>query len=457
MADRRRMGCCLQSRDAGFAGSSTVCSWPLGAIAAAIASLGLAFLALEGCSRQSAQPGVTLTLVEQSPGLDEALLDSRSREFEAFRRETGVSVQSLPTPESADDQLLLWEKLLDSHASTPDVYSIDCIWPGILAEHLIDLEPFMASQLREFVPALVSNYTVNRAVVAAPSRTSTGLLFYRKDLLEKYGYRAPPATWDELERMAARIQAAERAQGNRDFWGYVWEGGGGEPLLCNALEWQASEGGGTIIESDGSVSVNNPRAVAAWERAARWVGTISPPAVTHYQEWDAENVWLSGNAAFMRNWPNAYLGSSSEGSKVRARFDATLLPAGRAGHWGTVGGSSYGVSRYSPHRQEAIALVRYLTSRGVQMSRAYLNDGFPIYPELYRDPSLLAASPYLRQIAGNEHFAVRPAAVCGKNYQKVSQAYAEAVHAVLTHGKTGPAAARELEIALVGITGHGPR
>jgi trehalose/maltose transport system substrate-binding protein len=400
---------------------------------------------------------VTLTLLEQSPGVDESLLESRRREFEDFHRETGVLVQSLPAPESVDDQLLLWERLMDSHASTPDVYSIDCIWPGILAEHLVDLGPFMAPQLHQFLPALVGNYTVNRAVVAAPSRTSAGLLFYRKDLLKKYGYRGPPATWDDLERMAARIQAAERAMGNRDFWGYVWQGADGEPLVCNALEWQASEGGGLIIESDGSVSVNNPHVVASWERAARWVGTISPPAVTHYMEWDATNVWLSGNAAFMRNWPSAYLSSSREGSDVRGRFDATLLPAGRAGHWGTVGGSSYAVSRYSRHRQEAIALVGYMTRRDVQRNRANLNDGFPIFPELYQDPVVLAASPYLWPLAGKEHFAVRPAAVCGKDYQKVSRTYAEAVHAVLTHSKTAPTAARELEHDLLRINGRGLR
>jgi trehalose/maltose transport system substrate-binding protein len=447
IADRRRTEFRLRVRAA-----QRLSSRSLGALAVAVC--GMVFPALVSCSRQPPQAPVTLTLVEQSPGLDEAVLDSRNREFEDFHRETGILVQSLPTPESADDQLLLWQRLLNSHASTPDVYSVDCIWPGILAEHLVDLEPFMASQLRQLVPALVSNYTVNHAVVAAPSRTSTGLLYYRTDLLKKYGYRAPPATWDELERMAARIQAAERAHGKNDFWGYVWQGAGGEPLVCNALEWQASEGGGMIIESDGSVSVNNPRAVAAWERAARWVGTISPPTVTHYQEWDAANVWLSGNAAFMRNWPSAYLSSSREGSPVRGRFDATLLPAGRAGHWGTVGGSSYGVSRYSTHRQEALALVRYFTRRDVQKRRASLNDGFPIFPDLYQDPDVLAASPYLKDVAGNEHFAVRPAAVSGKNYQKVSQAYADAVHSVLTHAKTAPIAARELENSLARITGR---
>src|ERR1700733_8243061 len=99
----------LQGRDDRFSGSSTVYSWPLGAIAGASLS-GVVFLALVNCTRPPVQAPVTLTLVEQSPGLDESLLESRSREFEDFHRETGVLVQSLPTPESADDQLLLWQR-----------------------------------------------------------------------------------------------------------------------------------------------------------------------------------------------------------------------------------------------------------------------------------------------------------------------------------------------------------
>jgi trehalose/maltose transport system substrate-binding protein len=103
------------------------------------------------------------------------------------------------------------------------------------------------------------------------------MLFYRVDLLRKYGYRAPPKTWEELEVMARRIQSGERASGNKDFWGFVWEGAPSEVLTCNALEWQVSDGGGTILEQDGKVTVNNPRTIRAWQRAARWVGSISPP------------------------------------------------------------------------------------------------------------------------------------------------------------------------------------
>ena len=80
-------------------------------------------------------------------------------------------------------------------------------------------------------------------------------------------YDHPPRTWDELERMAKRIQAGERAEGKKDFWGFVWQGVAAEALTCNALEWQASEGGDRIIESDRTISVNNPATIRSWQRA----------------------------------------------------------------------------------------------------------------------------------------------------------------------------------------------
>src|ERR1700733_8010924 len=242
-------------------------------------SSGATFLLVAGLAcRRAVQPTaeITLVLIDQT-WLDRSFQDRRNLELEQFTKETGIRVKLLPAPEGAVETLDAWRNLLESGAKIPDVYAIDVIWPGILAENLLDLKPFVpAPEIEAHFPELIANNTVRGKLVAMPCLIDIGLLFYRTDLLRRHGYRKPPESWEELEEMAAKIQRAERGGGQKGFWGFVWEEASSEALTCNALEWQVSEGGGPIVEND-IVTVNNPRAVAAWARAARWVGAISPP------------------------------------------------------------------------------------------------------------------------------------------------------------------------------------
>ena len=300
---------------------------------------------------------------------------------------------------------------------------------------------------------LVANDTLDGQLVAMPYHADAGLLFYRTDLLHEYGYKTPPSTWDELEQMATRIQKGERSKGKKDFWGFVWQGAPSEALTCNALEWQASEGGGRIIEADKTISVNNPRTVRAWQRAAGWVGSISPPSVVAYREWDSLNIWHSGNAAFMRNWPTSFV--TSENSGVGTKFAATLLPGGNAGRTATLGGASLSVYRNTRHPKEAAALVRYLSRRDVELARAIATSQPPVMPDLYGLPEVIMKRPHFAQLEQIFESGVveRPSTVSGMKYEEVSAAYFNEVHAVLTKQKSASQAAADLEVELVGITG----
>ena len=417
------------------------------------ACVALLALLLEGCAGPSTKEPATVTLLEE--WTTKTMSEGRQRELEQFTRETGIRVRLLPSPESAREKLALWQELLKTGAAGPDVYGIDVIWPRILNEYFIDLKPYFASEISRQFPAIAAAYTVDGKLVGLAYRADIGLLYYRADLLSQYGYREPPRTWDELGVMAARIQAGERAKGKKEFWGFVWQGAAAEALTCNALEWQAAEGGGQIIEEDGTISVNNPNAIRAWQRAARWVGSISPPSVVGYEEWDALNVWVAGDAAFMRGWPTAYLDSHAPASVIRDKFDIGLLPGGRTGRVGTLGGAGLAVSRFSAHPREALELVRYLGGSAVQTKRSRVLAQPPTLMDLYEQPAVLQPNPRYALVGQGFRSGLvrRPSNVTGKKYQDVTNAYIKAVHSVLTREKSGPEAAASLENELVRITG----
>ena len=150
-------------------------------------------------------------------------------------------------PSSPTEKLALYRQLFAARSADIDVIVIDAVWPGVIRDHLIDLRPFSKGQEREHFPAIIANNTVNERLLAMPWYVDAGLLFYRKDMLERYKLSVPK-TWDELERTAQYVQKAERERGNSDFHGFVFQAKAYEGLSCNALEWIASFGGGQIVD-----------------------------------------------------------------------------------------------------------------------------------------------------------------------------------------------------------------
>lgn len=423
-----------------------------------VGMLGILLLSLGlGCSRQSSHEPVTVTFLDIEYDTPDRL-PGLAQELQAFTRETGIRVKRLPRPEGSLNQLAMWRELLQRGAPTPDVYGIDVIWSGILNQYLLDLKPYFSAEVSSQYPVVAASYTVGNKLVAIPRHAYVGVLMYRADLLRQYGYRDPPKTWDELERMATRIQAGERAKGQKDFWGYVWQGGVTEDLTCSGLEWQVSEGGGRIIEDDQTISVNNPRTIRAWQRATRWVGSISPPGVVAYEKWDAENVWNSGKAAFHRAWVSNYsLTNVYRPPDNATQYGVTSMPGGSAGRADTLGGNGLAVSRTSAHTREALELIRFLLRRDAELMRASANSEAPKEQELYDLPEILEPYPQLaasRQQRGS--VVARPSIVSGEKYEDVSRAYIRALHSVLTGEKTPSVAAPALEKELVQITGFRP-
>jgi trehalose/maltose transport system substrate-binding protein len=358
---------------------------------------------------------------------------------QAWAKKTGHEVQVVTPPNDASERLALYQQVLSAGSDKIDVLQVDVVWPGLLGNHLLDLKPYTKGVEQEHFAGFVSNNTNNGRLVAMPWFANAGLLFYRKDLLQKYGQKVP-ATWDELGTTAKKIQDGERAAGNDKMWGYVWQGRAYEGLTCDALEWVASYGGGSIVEADGRVSIRNPNAAKALATAASWVGTVSPTAVLNYAEEEARGVFQAGNAAFMRNWPYAWSLAQGDDSVIRGKVGVAVLPKGGADgrHAATLGGESLAVSKYSKHPAAAADLVLHMTSAAVQKDRAMRGSFNPTIGALYKDPDILKANPFMGELYGTFTNAVgRPTTVTGARYNQVSNQFWNAAHEVLS-GKSKP-------------------
>jgi trehalose/maltose transport system substrate-binding protein len=353
----------------------------------------------------------------------------------AWAAVTGHTVRIVSTPNDATARFALYQQLLAARSADVDVLQIDVIWPAALAAHLYDLSPIVARQMTSaHLPALIENSTIDDHLVAMPWFVDVGLLYYRRDLLQKYGLE-PPRTWQELTEAARRVQDGERAAGNPRMWGFVFQGRPYEGLTCNALEWIAAAGGGRLLGPDGAPVVNNERAAAALTLAHSWIGTIAPEGVLNYGEEDARGVFQSGNAVFMRNWPYAWSLANAAGSPIAGQVAVMALPAGSPDgpHAGTLGGGELAVSRYSHHPDIAAQLVLYLAGAAEQRRRAIEGSFAPSMPALYQDADLLRAQPLMVAIGEAVRGAVaRPVREAGGRYNQISNAVWLAVHATLS-------------------------
>ncbi len=347
-----------------------------------------------------------------------------------------VKINFFTSPKLNDDRFSLYKQRLWSKDPKIDIYQIDVIWPGDLAEHFVDLREYVSAEtIDKHFATIIENNTVNNKLVAMPWFADVGLLYYRKDLLNKYGFN-PPTTWRQLETITRTIKQKEHANGNSNLAGFLWQGNVYEGLTCNALEWIASQGGGQVIEPNGKVTINNPQAAKAINQAASWVGDISPESVLNMTEEKARKKFQSGAAIFMRNWPYAYPLLQKDNSPVQGKVGVTSLPSSLKGESvGTLGGWQLGVSKYSKHIETAIDIVSFLTSYQEQKKRAIKGGFNPTIKDLYQDKEVIEALPipFFNNIYDVFVNAVpRPSTVTAPHYKKVSRAFYTEVYNVLT-------------------------
>jgi multiple sugar transport system substrate-binding protein len=337
-----------------------------------------------------------------------------------------------------------------------DVILGDVIWTAELAASgwISDLsDRFPESRQQAFLPGSVEAIIYDGKPYAMPWYTDTGLLYYRKDLLEKSGYNGPPKTWDELKQMTTKVLGESDVK-----FGFVFQGARSEAGVCDACEYIWSHGGNILDPSDATkVLVDSPQAIEGLETERSMITDgISPEAVTVHEETETQGEFLRGDAVFLRNWPYVYalVGDPAESKLKPDQVGVSELPSadGKPGN-GTVGDQPLYISTSSKNPDAAWKFIEFVTASEQQKFRALEGSYLPTLSALYDDPEIQDTVPVvaLAKVA-LQHTRPRPVS---PYYSDMSLAMQEQFNASLKGDITPEEAARTLKSELENIIQQG--
>jgi multiple sugar transport system substrate-binding protein len=410
-------------------------------------------VAVAGCGDRPSGSGATTLIFKHAKILGPSdPLPRLLAEFEA--RHPGVRVKSESLGWSTDEQHQFYVINLEGGSSGFDVMMLDVIWVPEFARAgwLLDLTPRLApGELAGHFPAAVAAATHDGRVWAIPWIMNVGLLYYRADLLAKYGF-SPPGTYQELFDQARRIRAGER---DPRLDGFLWQGRQYEGLMVNVLEGLWANGT-ELLGAGGVVFPDPQRAEEVLAFLRRLIETgVSPSWISAADEELTRRPFGDGHAIFLRSWPYAMDLFELPGSRVRGKVGLAPLPrhSGGTRGAGATGGAHLGVHSRTRYPEAALALVRFLTAEAAQKAMA---DGVALNPTLmtlYHDPDLVRGHPNLPAIQTLAAFA-RPRPVT-PHYLMLSTTLQPELSAALVGVKT-PAQAieqgrRRLEYLFRGI------
>ncbi|MFE2757605.1 extracellular solute-binding protein [Actinosynnema sp. NPDC059335] len=329
----------------------------------------------------------------------------------ASRHEDVSFVEMPTTTDGHRAQLTARAQDLEDASGGPDCYdvmAVDVVWTAAFgaAGHLVPLDPAEFGVERMLGEAVRTAASPDGGLWAVPWRSDAGLLYYRKDVLDREGLR-PPTTWEELRRQATEVAPRYGLKG------YVAQLSRYEGLTVNAAEaiWAH---GGDLEHPDSAEAKAGVRALAEGIEQG-WI----PREALKYDENTSLKEFQSGGALFLRNWPFAGPRLAGGESRVADKWAAVALPGPSA-----LGGWNLAVSRCSANQKTARKFIEFVTGEANQRLMARRAGFAPTLRALYDEPGLV--SPALRDSLLDARVR-RPS----PHYDELTSVMQESLHHVL--------------------------
>lgn len=231
-----------------------------------------------------------------------------------------------------------------------------------------------------FTKSMLNASRLDGQLVGIPVNVEGPVVFYRKDLLQKYDVEVPTSI-DELieagktvhEKSGGKYVTATR--GLSPTVAYTF----GNVLHNLGMEWTADNGKPTF---------NDPKTIEAIEKYVALASDAGPKGVVNNGPVQNAGLMASGKAAFMIDSSNELDSVVGKESKVGDKLGVMPIPEGPGGSHPTLLSWNLGMSKFSQKKGNAWKFIEWATSPEMMLTLA--KDGVaPPRTDLWKDKSFL--------------------------------------------------------------------
>lgn len=321
-----------------------------------------------------------------------------SQESEEFSRVTGINVKI-----KAFDYDTLLQKINLDFIAQAGKYQLVYVDPyqtlNRFHNYLEVLNPYNEDtntpKIKDFTgdffenqTAICSNFLDNKNLYAVPFDSTTMILYYRKDIFEKYknefykemGYDWTPGTsdftWERYCEVAKWIDVNVPDEEVKYGCGIMTQEH--NSIFCEFSNILASYGGDYFgdknintlgLKTFDKINVLDEKFVKALDMYKK-IASVSAPQSINWNWTDLTNAFYNGDIAMMANWDenSTYLENTGN-SKVAGKVGYSILPYGDVKSANIYGGSGIGINKYASQKEKNAAwlYIAWATSKEMQL------------------------------------------------------------------------------------------
>ncbi len=347
---------------------------------------------------QGGNGGVTICLADDISPAYRKVIDMFNSEYQGR-----IHVETINIPFSrfsTNQRKELFDRFFRTKSSQVDVFSVDEIWTAKFSKWCDPLGAYFPNKLKkEILPSALESCYYDSTLVAIPLFVDAGLMYYRKDLIDKL----PDAdsvehelqrsiTWGGFEKLGMEFRKS-----HRPF--YIFQADNYEGLMCSLVEMMDDLG--DPLYSRGAFQLESAGAKQALTQLVDMVQLyhLSPAAVTDLRETSSLNYCLRTGGVFLREWPDIQQALQDSAADSKDGEEWAMAPVPHfAGHppVSMLGGWDLMISKYSLHKQAALTFIKFLIRKDIQEIMFEKGGHLPANAEVYSDSNFVKSNPDLR-------------------------------------------------------------